>query len=361
VRIIHSSVAGVSNNVHKKFFKDLLNHVRTRRRLIVHAGLHKTGTTSVQNFFAAHTAEIEQKGFLYPQSCRGGTSGHHNLAWQLAGDRRFDPRHGSVDSITEEITAFPGDAIISSEDLEGSLESSERLTPLIEHPAFRKYAIIFLIYLRDQVSYAESLFLEMIKHGIPYDARSFCDIIIDAGQISHKEWTFEFDYQVLARTIAETSACALVFRPYGDLFGTSSVSDILEFLRISDLPPYAARDNVRLPPIPAIAIFCATKLGCDSADLAARLEEQFGRHLRGRAMHFTPGRRQAIHKRFRDRNRRLAMSFGFPEILLNQVGQPPLNSFDLEEIFSDETVDAVTDWLRYGNKSGIKRLLTADA
>jgi hypothetical protein len=175
VRIVHSSIAGVSNNVHKKHFsKDSLNHFRTRRRLIVHAGLHKTGATSIQNFFTAHTAEIEQKGFLYPQSCRCGTSGHHNLAWQLAGDRRFDPGHGSVDSITEEITAFAGDAIISSEDLEGSLGASKRLMALIEHAAFRKHAIIFLIYLRDQVSYAESLLLEMIKRGMPYDARSLC-------------------------------------------------------------------------------------------------------------------------------------------------------------------------------------------
>jgi len=43
---------------------------------IVHAGTHKTGTTTVQNILAAHRTQLAASGFLYPAMGRKGK--HHN-------------------------------------------------------------------------------------------------------------------------------------------------------------------------------------------------------------------------------------------------------------------------------------------
>lgn len=52
-------------------------------RCIVHAGLHKTGTTSVQTVLAARRGELAQAGYSYP--VLGGKKHNHNaLAHQLA-------------------------------------------------------------------------------------------------------------------------------------------------------------------------------------------------------------------------------------------------------------------------------------
>jgi len=50
---------------------------------IVHAGTHKTGTTTVQNVLHAHRAELAASGFFYPAMGRKGRD-HNPLAHRLA-------------------------------------------------------------------------------------------------------------------------------------------------------------------------------------------------------------------------------------------------------------------------------------
>jgi hypothetical protein len=49
------------------------------RRLVLHAGPHKTGTTALQAAFAREAARLSEAGVLYPATGRQGT-GHHALA-----------------------------------------------------------------------------------------------------------------------------------------------------------------------------------------------------------------------------------------------------------------------------------------
>ncbi len=59
----------------------------TRPRLIVHIGLHKTGTTSIQHYLGGHPFHLHQVGVLYP------STGRHPLASLQHGvlARAFDP------------------------------------------------------------------------------------------------------------------------------------------------------------------------------------------------------------------------------------------------------------------------------
>lgn len=53
-------------------------------RTIVHAGFHKTGTTSLQGFLADGAAGLAGQGVDYPAGGRAGHPGHHGLACAFA-------------------------------------------------------------------------------------------------------------------------------------------------------------------------------------------------------------------------------------------------------------------------------------
>src|SRR5207248_9700162 len=94
-----------------------------QRRVLLHVGLHKTGTTALQLFLSNSAEHLQAQGVVYPRSGRPpeSTAGHHNIAWQLAGDRRFRSSAGTLDDVASEIASWPGDAILSSEDFESIL------------------------------------------------------------------------------------------------------------------------------------------------------------------------------------------------------------------------------------------------
>ncbi|QXD16183.1 hypothetical protein GQ464_004310 [Rhodocaloribacter litoris] len=60
------------------------------KKVFVHAGTHKTGSTSLQVFLAKTQVLLAEQGVLYPRSGRPDrkgvvSAGHHELAWSLLG------------------------------------------------------------------------------------------------------------------------------------------------------------------------------------------------------------------------------------------------------------------------------------
>jgi hypothetical protein len=49
-------------------------------QLILHVGFHKSGTSALQESFAAQRGELQQAGVLYPSI---GRKAHHRIAWAL--------------------------------------------------------------------------------------------------------------------------------------------------------------------------------------------------------------------------------------------------------------------------------------
>ena len=88
------------------------------REVIIHIGLHKTGTTSIQGFAADHRQELAEAGICYPVA---GSfpwyPAHHGIAWQARGDVRFDPAYGGIEEAIRELLESPAPVgLISSED-----------------------------------------------------------------------------------------------------------------------------------------------------------------------------------------------------------------------------------------------------
>jgi hypothetical protein len=108
------------------------------RRLFIHCGLHKTGTKALQIFLRNNTKRLRDAGILYPYAgCLDSVaSGHHNIAWQIARDRRFDKALGDIGALAKEIGNFSGDILLSSEDFEGALGRPEAFAPLMQYCIF---------------------------------------------------------------------------------------------------------------------------------------------------------------------------------------------------------------------------------
>ena len=86
--------------------------------VILHVGLPKTGTTSIQAALDAQSAELARNGVLVPG---GGHDAHRLAAYDLLGQRvpgRDDAVAGAFDRLVTELRAFDGrTAVVSEEEL----------------------------------------------------------------------------------------------------------------------------------------------------------------------------------------------------------------------------------------------------
>ena len=92
---------------------------------VLHAGTHKTGTTSIQALLTQNAEILADEGIYVPRAGRArrflGSDyvGHHNIAWELNGDARFDRGEGTLaDLLVETAAVSQRVVVITSEDFE---------------------------------------------------------------------------------------------------------------------------------------------------------------------------------------------------------------------------------------------------
>lgn len=152
------------------------------RVCFVHVGTHKTGTTAIQRFLAANEAALADEGIAYPRAGRLSASypGHHNIAFELYGDPRFDESLGTLADVLRELTGAER-ICLSSEDLEYLHTRPAALIALRDAIASAGYHPVVVIYLRAQGEYLESLYAEDVKHGSVSSFQQFRTGVVVAG------------------------------------------------------------------------------------------------------------------------------------------------------------------------------------
>jgi hypothetical protein len=317
-----------------------------QRRVLLHVGLHKTGTTALQLFLSKFARHLQAQGVVYPKSGRPQASleAHHNVAWQLAGDRRYRSSAGTLDEVASEISSFPGDAILSSEDFETILGTPVRFLPLLNHPLLKEHAFTIAFWVRDQASYLESLFFQMLNHRMAEEAARFCESALAHGEIRYEDWTFHTDYQSIYARLLELPAHIAV-RPYPWLEGDSTVVDFLTFAGLvfdEELVRSQDRSNSRQSLPEALSLFWQHRLGKALVDRVLP-RELLAQLLDGRAAHLSSPGRAALIARFAAGNQRLSRACGFPAEALAIAPFPPRGCIPLEALFSFRMQNALVD------------------
>jgi hypothetical protein len=163
----------------------------------LHIGTHRTGTTSLQTFLTVNEQSLQRNGIYVPKTGRPWpNAGHHNVAWELNDDPRFKPAYGTLSQLLEELHLLrPPVACVTSEDFEYLHERRDSLYRLFSGMPSSNYDVRIIAYFRPQVDYLESLYAELVKHGLCTDFRTYVDEIVEHGRfVTFGVLRYAFDY-----------------------------------------------------------------------------------------------------------------------------------------------------------------------
>jgi hypothetical protein len=213
----------------------------------------------------------------------------------------------------------------------------------------RGHDFVVVIYVRDQISYAERVFIENQWQSMGEECRHVVEEIVAHGELLAREWRFQFDY---ARLLANTAALAparVVFRGYRSLPKGSIVPDLLGVvfpgMAIPFDPSAGHRTNERAPLRNALHMFHAARLSRKLSEREAVAVALLVAPVRTAPVVLSPGLRRALASRFAAGNEAFRRATGLPPgdlDLAAQLGPPPPDACFMDRLFSFETQIAIT-------------------
>jgi hypothetical protein len=97
-----------------------------KRVWYIHAGPHKTGTSSIQWFLQENRAELLKRGYFVPESATKHGA-HHAIVGKLCGQKLGEHREPEAAKCIQAMVETSSEAIIISS------EARERILPTREH------------------------------------------------------------------------------------------------------------------------------------------------------------------------------------------------------------------------------------
>lgn len=310
------------------------------RTVFVHCGLHKTGSTALQRALSQNARQLEAAGlYLPPLGPRRGA--HHSMAYAMKSPRAFKSNAGRFETFQAFCDLHPDSNIaISSEDFETVLTKPRALARLNRVIGAAGAETVLVIYLRHQVSYLESLYLQLLRMGLSRPMSEVLDEVLETGQLAWRKWVFQFDFARVAAT-AKARGVPVIFRN----FHAMQRNPLADFLAVTgtDMPDdLRAARNANTARIEGnLKRFLNNALGerapAASALMLARLEEL----LSGVKPRLSDSSAARLIDRFAPGNAALAAEVGFD---LN-AHAPDLIGLDvaplMDAVFSAETLQAV--------------------
>lgn len=115
--------------------------------------------------------------------------GHHNLAWEITGDRRFNPAALTMAKAVAQIAALDGVTVLCSEDFESVLHQPAALALLVQPLRAIGVEVCLVVYFRKRREYAASLYAEMLAHGYSSTSDEFAREVRSTGHQQDKPAT----------------------------------------------------------------------------------------------------------------------------------------------------------------------------
>ncbi|MEY8881335.1 hypothetical protein [Donghicola sp. XS_ASV15] len=166
----------------------------TNRRIIIHAGLHKTASSSLQYGLFRNRNALAKAGVVYPVPPRGYAQ-HHLVALWNEQLRQYLP-HTTYEqdwrALNDIAPGKPVTVVVSSEEFSRKAPETVDFEQLIQlTPSFDSHEIV--VVLRDQVTFLQSVFLQIRDHN---RLTVFPEWVQNATQNPHNPGLF-FDYSEL--------------------------------------------------------------------------------------------------------------------------------------------------------------------
>ncbi len=145
---------------------------------VVHAGFHKTGTKTLQGFFATHREWLTDKGVCYPPTLSGDLTGHSRLACWCGSPRTTRGPNDLFVSEREIFAEMSAARTLTAEDLQQTLYTSHPLCLLSseiigtfdarEFANFRSFVDPIdriVLYFRNGIKYIYSCWAAKVRWG----------------------------------------------------------------------------------------------------------------------------------------------------------------------------------------------------
>jgi len=328
-----------------------------RRTCYLHIGTHKTGSTAIQNALSEGAERLKQFGFLYPATGRTHEyTAHHNIAWDVGGANMFRREVGSAADLLKEIAACEHDVILSSEDF-SNIVGSRQFKNFVVALQDNNFHVRIVVYLRNQIDYIRSLYLQGLHHQRTPPLDSFIARALAPIRLPELGITF-LDYRDMLNRLRGIKDVDLIVRSYDDLKQTSVVRDFMSMLGLSGDEigiDVDQRTNSQVPLDEAFSLFFQGQIGRAPDWGEQKIITAIFETLAERTIAISWPSQKKIIKKFSGSNEHVYERYGIPEFKLMKASrltaEASTSFISMEDVFSSHLVRIIYD---------IAKMLTED-
>lgn len=188
-----------------------------KKRLVIHTGFHKSGTTALQESLAENRKSLKEEGVLYPSI---GTKSHHRAAWSInekvwgwkkRGGERVSPK--VWENLVKRINNSAEETVIISSEFFSELDG-EKIRKISEDVKGREIEILFT--LRPLVKLLPSSYQQYLKYGMKIKYEEWLHEVFnnrEKTKVSPSFWKRHEHSKVIARWV--------------DIFGANKVTVLI--------------------------------------------------------------------------------------------------------------------------------------
>lgn len=279
-----------------------------QRRCFIHAGVHKTGTTTFQQTLALNRAALADVHLHVPTAGWVDASpGHHNIAFAIRGDEWFQSATSAVDELRRELTGRDADIVVSSEVF--SCLTCEQLRTLNRTFLELHLKVEFVVVLRHQSETIPALYWEAVKHGSEQTFDDFFERVLGEGKVRIRTLDIPLEYDHVAAAInsvgGQLHVCAYTHVAAGDTL-IRSLFDMVQ-PGLGAKVTVAPSSNERAGPYTTEAYRLLNQIGrSGESSLRGDLLRHAAEKDRQLRLGLSDEQRAAVTKRFAASNRQLA-------------------------------------------------------
>jgi hypothetical protein len=193
------------------------------RRIFLHAGQPKTGTSAIQLLLHRNREALERFGYLVPKAGASPTGNYAGLIEAILGQHVPPTYTDCVEAFRQEVNAHPaGNVIVSAESLDYSFRSEEKRDRVLRFLRDLGLATTVVVFVRPDAEALSSAYAEQVKSFL-YDS-------------TLRQFVRPQRYAHLLK-LAQLPEVQTLFRPYNAEVRRTGAAR--EFLRVIGLPEEA--------------------------------------------------------------------------------------------------------------------------